>query len=50
MPRSVDLYLNDLLEASSDILRFTDGVDLAAYRSNRLLSAAVERLFTIIDR
>jgi uncharacterized protein with HEPN domain len=48
MPRSVDLYLNDLLEASTDILRFTDGKDLAEYRSNRLLSAAVERLFTFI--
>jgi uncharacterized protein with HEPN domain len=48
MPRSVDLYLSDLLEASSDILRFTNGVDFAAYKSNRLLRAAAERLFTII--
>jgi uncharacterized protein with HEPN domain len=48
MPRSVDLYLSDLLEASNDILRFTQGVDFAAYESNRLLRAAVERLFTIV--
>jgi uncharacterized protein with HEPN domain len=48
MPRSVDLYLSDLLEASNDILRFTEGVDFAGYESNRLLRAAVERLFTII--
>ena len=48
MPRSIDLYLDDLLEASNDILRFTQGVDFAGYESNRLLRAGVERLFTII--
>lgn len=48
MPRSVDLYLNDLLEAGDDILRFTEGLDFSAYESNSMLRAAVERKFTII--
>jgi uncharacterized protein with HEPN domain len=48
MPRSIDLYLNDMLQASEDILEFTQGVDFAGYESNRLLRAGVERLFMII--
>jgi uncharacterized protein with HEPN domain len=48
MPRSIELYLSDLLQASDDILEFTRGVDYAGYESNRLLRAGVERLFTII--
>jgi uncharacterized protein with HEPN domain len=48
MPRSVDLYLSDLLQASDNILQFTDGVEFSAYESNVMLRAAVERMFTII--
>jgi uncharacterized protein with HEPN domain len=48
MPRSVELYLSDILKASDEILQFTRGVDFAGYESNRLLRAGVERLFTII--
>lgn len=48
MRRSVDLYLQDMLQAGKDIQRFTEGKTLQDYVNDRLLSAAVERLFEII--
>ena len=43
MPRSVDLYLNDMLTASDDILGFAKGLSEEDYAANRMLRAAIER-------
>jgi len=48
MPRSLKLYLEDLLEASDLILQFTAGMERADYESNRQVQLAVERCFSII--
>jgi uncharacterized protein with HEPN domain len=48
MPRKLSLYLQDILNASDSILRFTAGMDKTAYENNLQVSLAVERCFTII--
>ena len=46
--RERKLFLWDILEAGSEILRFTEGKDFAAYQQDSMLRAAVERKFEII--
>ena len=41
-------YLQDVLDAIADVRMFTDGMDLQAYLSNRLVQAAVERKLQIV--
>jgi uncharacterized protein with HEPN domain len=48
MQRDWRAYLNDIIEASEAIESATAGIDLAAYRSNRLVRSAVEREFIMI--
>jgi uncharacterized protein with HEPN domain len=48
MPRSLELYLEDLSSASDAIFRFTAGMSRQAYEDNDLVQAAVERCFSII--
>ncbi len=48
MRRDLSVYLWDIQHACAEILEFTSGKDLADYQSDRLVSAAVERCFTII--
>lgn len=48
MPRSLELYLSDLLDASLRIAKFIKGMDLSNYESNELVRSAVERQFTVI--
>jgi uncharacterized protein with HEPN domain len=48
MPRKLSLYLQDILNASDSILRFTDGMDKTAYENNLQVRFAVERCFTIV--
>lgn len=48
MRREARKYLTDVQRAADSILSFTNGRDLAAYRSDALLRAAVERQFEII--
>lgn len=42
------LFLWDIVEAGSEILRFTEGKNFAAYEQDSMLRAAVERKFEII--
>lgn len=46
--RERNLFLWDILEAGSEILRFTEGKDFDAYQQDSMLRAAVERKFEII--
>jgi uncharacterized protein with HEPN domain len=48
MPRSLALYLHDILKAIDSIFEFTSGIDKSAYDASRLVQAAVEREFSII--
>jgi len=48
MPRDARAYLADILEACDAIVLAVHGLDLAGYRSNRLIRSSVEREFTII--
>lgn len=48
MPRSLTLYLHDILRAADAILEFTSGMDRPAYDQSRLIQSAVERQFSII--
>jgi len=48
MPRDARAYLADILEACDAIVLAVRGLDLAGYRSNRLIRSSVEREFTII--
>jgi uncharacterized protein with HEPN domain len=48
MPRSLDLYLSDLLQASDDIVEFTAGLDREGYEKSSIVQAAGERKFLII--
>jgi uncharacterized protein with HEPN domain len=48
MQRDERAYLNDILEACAAIERALSGLDLAAYRADRLVRSAVEREFIII--
>jgi uncharacterized protein with HEPN domain len=48
MQRDERTYLNDIVEACTAIQRAVTGLDLAAYRADRLLRSAVEREFIII--
>jgi uncharacterized protein with HEPN domain len=48
MPRSLDLYLKDSLNASQAITGYTKGKTFADYEADHVLRLAVERLFEII--
>jgi uncharacterized protein with HEPN domain len=48
MPRDVRAYLADIIESCEAISAAVSGIDVDAYRSNRLVRSAVEREFTII--
>ena len=48
MPRSAAAYLADVLEACDAIEAVLEGVDLAAYRTQRAVRSSVEREFIII--
>ena len=48
MPRELYLYLGDIIMASQDAIRFTDGMSYDDYLANDLVRAAVERKLTII--
>ena len=48
MPRDERAYLEDILESCDAILVALRGVDVEAYKSNRLVRSSVEREFTII--
>ena len=48
MQRDLRAYLSDVLECCDAIEAALDGIDLDAYKSNRLIRSAVEREFTII--
>lgn len=48
MPRDARAYLLDIIEACDAIAAALHGIDLDAYRDNRLIRSAVEREFTII--
>ena len=41
-------YLWDMLQASRDILEFTQGVSLADFSANKMLQMAVERGFQVL--
>ncbi|MEA2692835.1 MAG: hypothetical protein QOJ16_2222 [Acidobacteriota bacterium] len=48
MPRSPLAYLLDIVEACAAIDSALSGLDLGAYRANRLVRSAVEREFILI--
>jgi uncharacterized protein with HEPN domain len=48
MQREPRAYLADIIESCDAILSAMEGVDVEAYRQNRLIRSAVEREFTII--
>jgi len=48
MPRDAQAYLADIVESCDAIDVAVRGLDLAGYRSNRLVRSSVEREFTII--
>jgi len=48
MQRDERAYLNDIVEACAAIESALSGLDLAAYRADRLVRSAVEREFTIV--
>lgn len=48
MPRDVRAYLTDIVESCDAITAALTGIDVEAYRRNRLIRSAVEREFTII--
>lgn len=48
MPRSLFAYLSDIVECCEAIETAMHDVDLATYKSNRLVRSAVEREFTVI--
>jgi hypothetical protein len=48
MQRDDRAYLNDIVEACAAIESALSGLDLAAYRADRLVRSAVEREFTIV--
>jgi uncharacterized protein with HEPN domain len=48
MPRSIAAYLSDIVEACDAIEAALRGVDLARYRSDRIIRSAVEREFILI--
>lgn len=48
MQRDERAYLNDIVEACEAITRAVSGLDLAAYRANRLVRSSVEREFIIV--
>ncbi|MBM3289903.1 MAG: DUF86 domain-containing protein [Candidatus Hydrogenedentes bacterium] len=47
-PRSVALYLSDIIEAAESIQSFVEGQSFDEYRKDRVLRPAVERNFIII--
>jgi len=48
MPRSLQKYLWDIVQASDNILAFSDGKQLSDYQSDVMLRSAVERNFEVI--
>lgn len=48
MPRSVEAYLVDIIEACDAIAEVLAGVDLATYEGKRSTRSAVEREFILI--
>lgn len=48
MQHDLCAYLEDILQAGSDIGSFTSGMKFERYRESSLVRAAVERSFTII--
>src|SRR5436309_9923287 len=48
MPRDARAYLVDIVESCDAITQAVRGLDLAAYRDNRLVRSSVEREFIII--
>jgi len=48
MQRDARAYLNDVVEACAAIESALTGLDLAAYRADRLVRSAVEREFIIV--
>ena len=48
MPRSFDLYLDDMLRAGREIEKFLSGRSLDDYLREDMLHLAVERLFEIL--
>jgi uncharacterized protein with HEPN domain len=48
MPRDARAYLADILESCDAIALATVGLDLDAYKTNRLVRSSVERELTII--
>ena len=47
-PREWKLYIEDILEAISKIQRYTEGMDLKAFRASDITVDAVQRNLTII--
>lgn len=48
MPRDARAYLADIVDACDAIAVAVEGLDLAAYKRNRLVRSSVEREFIII--
>jgi len=48
MPRDARAYLADIVESCNAVASAVCGLDLTAYRSNRLVRSSVEREFIII--
>lgn len=48
MERDPRVYLWDVQQPAADVVQFTDRLDAAAYRENKLVRAAVERKFEVI--
>lgn len=48
MRRNIDQYLQDILNALSELEQFLGGITFEEYRANHLISRATEREFTII--
>ncbi len=48
MPRDARAYLADIIESCEAVEKAIAGLDLASYRSSRLVRSAVEREFIIV--
>ena len=49
MQHDAEKYLLDILDAANDIVEFTGEMSFDEYHQNKLVKAAVERKFEIID-
>ena len=48
MPRDTRVYLSDIIDSCNAIISAVKGLELAGYKSNRLVRSSVEREFIII--